>query len=152
MATAIVRSIRIVGEDGKVLQENPSSLAVKLGDPLSPEAVAASIRTLYQTGDFADLRAEMVPLPEGIRLDFIVRENLFINQVLIHGLKPPPTEASAAASMQLSLGQTYRAEDVASALERLKETLREEGLYKAKVTADEVPHPETHQLDVIVQL
>jgi len=152
LATAIVRSIRIVGEDGKVLQENPSSLAVKLGDPLSPEAVAASIRTLYQTGDFADLRAEMVPLPEGIRLDFIVRENLFINQVLIHGLKPPPTEASAAASMQLSLGQTYRAEDVASALERLKETLREEGLYKAKVTADEVPHPETHQLDVIVQL
>src|SRR6516225_9568101 len=152
LATAIVRGIRIVGEDGKVLQENPSSLAVKLGDPLSPEAVAASIRTLYQTGDFADLRAEMVPLPEGIRLDFIVRENLFINQVLIHGLKPPPTEASAAASMQLSLGQTYRAEDVASALERLRETLREEGLYQAKVTADRIPHPETHQLDVIVQV
>jgi len=150
--TAIVRGVRIVREDGNVLQENPANLAVKLGEPLSPEEVAASLRTLYQTGDFADLRAEMSPLPEGIRLDFIVRENLFINQVVIRGLKPPPTEASAAASMQLSLGQTYRSEDVASALERLKETLREEGLYQAKVTAEQVPHPETHQLDVIVQV
>jgi len=150
--TAIVRSIRIVRDDGKTLGENPPSLAVKLGEPLSPQAVAASIRTLYQTGDFADLRAEMFPLPDGIRLDFIVRENLFINQVVIHGLKPPPTEASAASAMQLSLGQTYRSEDVAEGLGRLNETLKEEGLYQAKVTAEQVPHNETHQLDVIVQV
>jgi len=150
--TAIVRSIRIVRDDGKTLGENPPSLAVKLGEPLSPQAVAASIRTLYQTGDFADLRAEMFPLPDGIRLDFIVRENLFINQVVIHGLKPPPTEASAASAMQLSLGQTYRSENVAEGLGRLNETLKEEGLYQAKVTAEQVPHNETHQLDVIVQV
>ena len=147
-----VRSLRLVRDDGKVLEENPRSLAVKLGEPLRGEAVAASIRTLYQKGNFADVRAEMFPLPDGIRLDFLVRENLFINQVLIRGLKPPPTEASAAASMQLSLGQTYRAADVAEGLERLKETLREEGLYQAKVTANRIPHPETHQLDVVVQV
>ena len=147
-----VRSLRLVTDDGKVLEENPRSLAVKLGEPLTGEAVAASIRTLYQKGNFADVRAEMFPLPDGIRLDFLVRENLFINQVLIRGLRPPPTEASAAASMQLSLGQTYRAADVAEGLERLKQTLREEGLYQAKVTANPIPHPETHQLDVIVQV
>ena len=147
-----VRSLRLVRDDGKVLEENLRGLAVKLGEPLRGEAVAASIRTLYQKGNFADVRAEMFPLPDGIRLDFLVRENLFINQVLIRGLKPPPTEASAAASMQLSLGQTYRAADVAEGLERLRETLREEGLYQAKVTADRIPRPETHQLDVIVQV
>ena len=54
--------------------------------------------------------------------------------------------------MQLSLGQTYRVEDVTEGLERLKEALREEGLYRAKVTAEQIPHPETHQLDVIVQV
>ena len=147
-----VRSLRLVRDDGKVLEENLRGLSVKLGEPLSAAAVAASIRTLYQKGNFADVRAEMFPLPDGIRLDFLVRENLFINQVLIRGLRPPPTEASAAASMQLSLGQTYRAADVAEGLERLKETLREEGLYQAKVTADRIPRPETHQLDVIVQV
>ena len=147
-----VRSLRLVRDDGKVLEENLRGLSVKLGEPLRAEAVAASIRTLYQKGNFADVRAEMFPLPDGIRLDFLVRENLFINQVLIRGLRPPPTEASAAASMQLSLGQTYRAADVAEGLERLRETLREEGLYQAKVTADQIPRPETHQLDVIVQV
>ena len=147
-----VRSLRLVRDDGKVLEENLRGLSVKLGEPLRGEEVAASIRTLYQKGNFADVRAEMFPLPDGIRLDFLVRENLFINQVLIRGLRPPPTEASAAASMQLSLGQTYRAADVAEGLERLRETLREEGLYQAKVTADRIPRPETHQLDVIVQV
>ncbi|HKD72667.1 MAG TPA: POTRA domain-containing protein [Candidatus Acidoferrum sp.] len=147
-----VRSLRLVRDDGKVLEENLRGLSVKLGEPLRGEEVAASIRTLFQKGNFADVRAEMFPLPDGIRLDFLVRENLFINQVLIRGLKPPPTEASAAASMQLSLGQTYRAADVAEGLERLRETLREEGLYQAKVTADRIPRPETHQLDVIVQV
>ena len=147
-----VRSLRLVRDDGKVLEENLRGLSVKLGEPLRAEEVAASIRTLFQKGNFADVRAEMFPLPDGIRLDFLVRENLFINQVLIRGLRPPPTEASAAASMQLSLGQTYRAADVAEGLERLRETLREEGLYQAKVTADRIPHPETHQLDVIVQV
>ena len=150
--TAIVRSIRIVREDGKVLEENPTGLPVKAGEPLSQEAVAASIRTLYQTGDFADLRAVTFPLPDGIRLDFLARENLFINQVVIEGLKPPPTEASAVAAMQLSLGQTYRPGDIADSLERLKETLKEEGLHEAKVRADQIPHPETHQLDVIVHV
>ena len=87
---ATVRSLRLVTDDGKVLKENLAGLAVKLGEPLSGEAVAASIRTLYQKGNFADVRAEMFPLPDGIRLDFLVRENLFINQVLIRGLKPPP--------------------------------------------------------------
>jgi outer membrane protein insertion porin family len=150
--TAVVRSIRIVREDGKVLQENPRGLRVKLAEPVSQEAVAAGIRTLYQTGDFADLRAETFPLPDGIRLDFIARENLFINQVIIQGLKAPPTEASAVAAMQLSLGQTYRPGDIADALERLKDTLKEEGLYEAKVRADQIPQPETHQLDVIVHV
>jgi len=147
-----VRSLRLVRDDGKVLEENLRGLSVKLGEPLRGEEVAASIRTLFQKGNFADVRAEMFPLPDGIRLDFLVRENLFINQVLIRGLRPPPTEASAAASMQLSLGQTYRAADAAEGLERLKETLREEGLYQAKVTADQIPRPETYQLDVIVQV
>lgn len=152
LGTAIVRSMRIVRDDGKVLQEDPPNLAVKVGEPVNREAVAASIRTLYQTGDFADVRAEMFPLPDGIRLDFTVRENLFINQVIVQGLKPPPTEASAVAAMQLSLGQTYRPGDIDDALGRLKDTLKDEGLHQAKVTADEVPHPETHQLDVIVHV
>jgi len=54
--------------------------------------------------------------------------------------------------MQLSLGQTYRAADLDDAINRLTEALREEGLYQAKVTAERQPHPETHQMDVVVHV
>ena len=104
---------------------------------------------LYRTGDYADLRAAIATVPGGVRLDFVVRENLFFNQVLIEGLVAPPSDASAVAATQLNLGQPYRSDLVDEALERLRETLRQEGLYTAVVTVETEPHPETHQMDVI---
>jgi outer membrane protein insertion porin family len=151
-AVRTVREIRVVKEDGAVLKSNLPLIAVKVGAPLDRVELAASIRTLYQTGDFADIRAVVTDVSEGVRLDFVVRENLFINEVVILGLRPPPTEASAAGAMQLSLGQTYRASDVQDAVTRLKDTLRDEGLYEANVSVDQQAHAETHQLDVIVHV
>ena len=147
-----VISARVVGEDGKVLNANPRGLAVEIGKPMRRDQVAASIRSLYQTGDYADVRAVVTAEAEGVRLDFVARENLFINQVIIEGLKAPPSESSAVAAMQLSLGQTYHAADIDDAIIRLADALREEGLYQAKATAERRPHPETHQMDIIVHV
>ncbi len=152
LPTGVVREIHVVEEDGKVLSTNPRGVSVKIGEPLNGDEVASSIRTLYQTGDYADLKAVATSVGDGIRLDFMVRENIFINQVLIQGLKPPPSEASASGAMQLSLGETYREGDLEEAVTRLKETLADDGLYQAKVTVEKQPHPETHQLDVIVRV
>ena len=148
----IVHDIRIVKQDGTVLKANPPGISVPIGAPLDPEQVAASIRTLYKTGDFANIIAQTTPLPDGVRLDFRVQENLFINRVVVEGLKPPPTDASALGAMQLSLGQTYREADVQEALSRLRDTLRDEGLYQAKVSVEQQANPETHQLDVIARV
>src|SRR5260370_40591074 len=41
---------------------------------------------------------------------------------------------------------------VNEALERLRESLREEGLYRAEDSAETVPHPETHQMDIVVHV
>ena len=148
----VVVRVRIVREDGHVLVESPSGITVEAGKPLDRENVAQSLRALYRTGDYADLRAVVSPENEGVRLDFVARENLFFNVVRLEGLEPPPSEASAVAAMQIGLGQTYRKEIVEEALERLRETLHDEGLYRAEVSAETVPHPETHQIDVIVQV
>ena len=131
----IVVAARIVREsDHKVLAESPSGISVQIGKPLDREKIAESLRALYKTGDYADLQAVVTPVTDGVRLDFVARENLFFNLVQIEGLEPPPTEASAAAAMQIGLGQTYRKQIVDEALERLRETLREEGLYQAAVS------------------
>ncbi|PYU55520.1 MAG: hypothetical protein DMG56_25190, partial [Acidobacteria bacterium] len=145
-------AIRMVKEDGQELSNTLSGIAVETGKTLDPGKIADSLRALYRTGDYADLRAVVTPVADGVRLDFVVRENLFFNQVRIAGLTAPPSEASAAAAMQLTLGQTCRQAAVSEALERLRETLREEGLYQAEVSAETVPHPEAHQMDIVVHV
>lgn len=152
LPTGPVQEIRVVEESGKVLSTNPEGLAIKIGEPLNRDDVASSIRTLYATGNYADIKAVVRPESSGVRLDFVVQENIYINQVVIEGLKPPPTEASASGALQLSLGQTYRKGDLDDAAGRLKETLQDDGLYQAKITTEQYPHPETHQLDVVVKV
>src|SRR5260370_488858 len=145
-------AIRIVKEDGQVLSDSPLGIAVETGKAVDRGKIAESLRALYRAGDYADLRAVTTPVPDGVRLDFVVRENMFFNQVRIQGLPAPPSEASAAAAMQIELGQSYRQAAVNEALERLRETLRDEGLYRAEVSAETVPHPETHQMDIVVHV
>ncbi len=145
-------AIRVVKENGEVLSDAPSGIAMEIGKTLDRGKIAESLRALYRTGDYADLQAVVTPVTDGVRLDFVVRENLFFNQVHIEGLTAPPSDASAAAAMQLTLGQAYRRAVVDEALERLRETLRDEGLYQAEVSAETVPHSETHQVDIVVHV
>ena len=148
----IIVATRIVAEDGRVLSEGPAGLPIQVGKGLDRAQVAESIRALYRSGEYADARAVSSLVPGGLRIDFIVREQLFFNQVIIRGLVSPPTEASAAAAVQLPLGEPYRADAVKEGLERLREVLREEGQYTAEVSAETVAHPENHQMDVIVEV
>src|SRR6202162_4824160 len=135
----LVLATRVVSEDGRVLSEPVRGINVETGKPLDRTKIAESLRLLYKTGDYSDLRATITPVPGGVRLDFVARENLFFNQVLIDGLVSPPSDASAVAATQLNLGQTYRQELVDEAAERLREPLRQEGLYTAEVEAQSVP-------------
>jgi outer membrane protein assembly factor BamA len=151
-AAPTVMAVRIVAEEGRVLSEAPTGVSVAVGKPLDREQVADSIRALYRTGDYADVRAISTPVDGGVRVDFVVREQLFFNQVIIRGLVTPPTEASAIAAVQLPLGEPYRADTVQEGLDRLRELLREEGLYAAQVSADTVPHPQEHQMDVVITI
>src|SRR6266403_1788850 len=150
--SAAVMAVRIVTEDGRVLSEAPAGLSVAIGKPLDRDQVAESIRTLYRTGDYSDVRAVSTPTDGGVLIDFVVREQLYFNQVIIHGLVSPPTEASAIAAVQLPLGGPFQAYAVNEGLERLRELLKEEGLYAAQVSAEEVPRPQGHQMDVIVNI
>ncbi len=147
-----VVAIRIVNEQGRVLSENPLGLAIGLGKPLDSEALRASLRQLHRTGDYADLRAETASVPGGVRLDFVVRENFFLNEIRVEGLREPPSAGVALASLRLNLGEVFRESDLAEALDRLRQTLREDGFYNARVTPLLTPRPETHQMDITVRV
>ena len=151
-AGPVVLGVRIVREDGTVLKESPAGLAIEIGKSLDHGQVAASLRTLYRSGDYANLRAVAEAVDGGVRLNFVAEENLYFNQLILRGLAAPPSEASAAAAMQIQLGEVYRKEKLDAALERLRTILQEEGLYQAKVAAETIAHTEGHQMDVVVHV
>jgi outer membrane protein assembly factor BamA len=141
-----------VTETGEVLEENPANLPLQPGQPFDSEAARASLRLLYRTGRYADIRAETSPVAGGTRVDFVVRQNFFVNLVRVIGLREPPGEPLAIASMRLGLGEAFRDSTLKEALDRLRQTLREDGLYEAELTFELTPHPETRQMDITVRV
>src|SRR5260370_22048241 len=67
-------AVRIVEERGEVLSSAPTGIALETGKRLDRGKVAESLRALYRTGDYADVRAIVTPEADGARLDFVVRE------------------------------------------------------------------------------
>ncbi len=148
-------AIRIISETGEVLEENPASLALQPGLPFSSEGVRESLRQLYRTGRYADLRAETSPTAGGVRLDIVARQNFYINLVRVTGLtglREHPSEAVALASLRLALGEAFHQSTLQEALERLRRTLNEEGLYQAQVTYELAPREATRQMDITVRV
>src|SRR5690349_16588977 len=147
-----VTAIRIVDQSGEALDENVSTLPLRPNQRFTLEAERESLRLLYRTGRYAEIVAQATTEPGGVRLDFVVRRNYFINAVRVNGLREPPTDSVAVSSMRLGLGEPFRESDMSAALDRLKGALEDEGLYQAKLTYHLVPHPQTQQMDIIVDV
>jgi outer membrane protein assembly complex protein YaeT len=147
-----VAEVRVVTESGALLEDNPAKLTIQQGQTFSMDAESASLRELYKSGLYQDLRAEMTDVPGGVRLDFVARQNLYINRVLIEGLHEPPGEALALSALRLNVGEPYRESDMKEALDRLRQTLEDDGQYLAKLDYSTAPHPETLQLDIFVSV
>jgi len=147
-----IAAVRIVGESGEVVEENPAALPLRLGTSYSAEAVRESLRWLYRTGRFADIRAEATPTPAGLRVDFVVRQNFYVNIVRVTGLRQNPSEAYAMAALRLPLGSIFRESDLREALDRLRQVLDTEGLYQEQIDRELAPHPDTQQVDITVKV
>jgi outer membrane protein insertion porin family len=147
-----VVAVRIVGESGAVLEENPPRLTLQPGQPFSLDAERQTLRELFRTGRYADLRTVLTPVAGGVRLDYVVRPNLFINQVLVTGLREPPSEGLAESSLQLALGVPFRPSDMDPALARLRQTLANDGFYQAQLAPNLSPIPDKNAIDITVQV
>jgi outer membrane protein insertion porin family len=145
-----VAEIRIVDESGKVVPRDLTSLSLRVGDPFDMARERDALRELYRTGDFADIDVTALPTAQGLQLEFLARRNYFNNAIRVEGLKEPPSEPAAQAALRLTLGEPFRESALQEAIDRLKDSLHNEGLYQAKVTWALTPHQDTRQMDVTI--
>jgi len=147
-----VVEVRVVDESARNVPESTPPLPLQAGKLFDFASERESLRKLYFTGDYADIRVTASPIAGGLRVDFVVRRNYFNNIVRIDGLKEPPSEPAAIAALRLGLGEPFRESALREAVERLQETLRADGLYLAKITWDLTPHQDTRQMDILVHV
>lgn len=147
-----IAAVRIVTDSGRVLEENPPESGLSAGADYDALKIREALRQLYATGRFAEIRVEAAPSGDGARVDFVVRENLFFNRVRVEGLPTERLTSRALSALQLSLGHVFTETKVEEALERLAQTLREEGYYEATAAHELMPLAETRQMDVLIRV
>lgn len=147
-----VAEVRVVNDSGEVFLKDLPDLPLLSGHAYDAETVRASLRKLYATGDYSDLRAAVTNVSGGLRVDFVVQRNFFIGVVRVEGLVDPPSDSTAFSALRLPVGTQFRESELSDALKRLDEALAQEGFYQAKVVAERAPDPATRRMNLTVRV
>lgn len=105
----------------------------KVGEPLDRSKINASLKNLFATGRFLELRADAEPKGNGVEVIFVCRAQFFVGVVTVEGAPPSFEPVSLANTARLRLGQPLEDEDIKRATQHLAATLAEDGYYDAKI-------------------
>lgn len=145
-----IAAVRVVDANGQPIPKKLSTGAIQPGSEFDFVDERETIRDLNATGLFADIEARAIEEGDGLHVDFVVTRNFYNGVLRIQGLKEPPNEATALAALRLPLGQPFQLADLSAGLERLKQTMQEDGFYGAQATYGLVRHEDTRQIDITV--
>jgi len=133
-------------------EEAPALLAatpLKLGEPLTREALHDAMQALFATGRFSDIQAEADRTDTGdVRLRFLTAANFFVGMVLIQGVSTNPSANQLASATRLQLGELYAHEKVDRALEGIQRVMEENGFHQSKVAPSEKRDEQQHQVNL----
>ncbi len=123
---------------------------MKEGKPLDRGQLQESMRLLFSTGRFTDLRAECEHNPDGkIILSFANTPKYFIGLVRVEGAPGRPTESQMANASKLQLGEPFTKDKIDRAVDNINSLLRENEFYNAKISFTQHENPQTQQVEII---
>jgi len=148
----MVQSIQLPGVPDHDRDHLLQLLPQKAGAGLDRDLVRESMRTLYATGRFADIQAEVAPSGEGVVLTFTTSANFFIGAVNVEGAPSRPDSNQIVNASKFQLGERYTQDKLDRALENVRRLLQEDGYYRARVTAESTSNPATQQVDILIHI
>jgi outer membrane protein assembly complex protein YaeT len=110
-----------------------SSIIQKVGEPLDQSRVSESLKKLYATGRFTDLRAEAQPREGGVELVFVGRAQYFVGIVQVEGTPGALEPRTLVTASRLRLGQPLSEQELAVARQHLVDLLVANAYYQARV-------------------
>jgi outer membrane protein insertion porin family len=141
--------MRLVCDAPLSLDDFSEQVTQKVGDPLDGTKVQQTIKNLFATGRFRDLRADVEDVDSGVELTLVARAAYFVGIVRVEGVREPLDPGVLVTSSRLRLGQRFEEEDLTAARERLRSALRNNAYYEASIDYRVTPHPEIQAADIV---
>jgi len=122
---------------------------LKVGEPLTRDALHDAMQALFSTGRFSDIQAEADRAETtGVRLRFLTVANFFVGMVTIEGVSANPSANQLVSATRLQLGELYSQEKLDRALAGIQRVLEENGFHQSKVTSSEQSDAQQHQVNL----
>ena len=149
-----ISEIRFRGVEGKTNDPLTEYVALKPGDTFETDKVSASIKALFASGKFSNIRAEVDETPDGrVVLTFTLEEKYFIGEIDLDGRdKGPPTLRQLLNATKLELGRPHSEVEVKRAIEQMTRVMEDNGYYKSSITCVRTPHAGSRQMGILFHL
>ena len=144
-----VLDIRLSCDAHLTMADFPGVAVQEVGQPLDPSKISESLKKLYATGHFAELRAEGEPSQGGVHLLFVGRAQYFVGVVQVEGTPSAMEPRVLLTSTRLRLGQPVSDDILMAAQRHISELLASNGYYRATVRFRLRPDPATLEAKAI---
>ncbi len=121
---------------------------LKIGEPLTREALHNAMQALLATDRFADIQAEAEHTGTGVRLSFHTTPNYFVGQLNVDGVTTNPSPYQLVTATRLQLGELFTAEKLDRALAGIHRVLEENGFHRAQVKTAEQKDDRQYQINL----
>jgi outer membrane protein insertion porin family len=126
-----------------------SAMPLKIGEPLTREALHDAMQALFATGRFADIQAEADRTETaGVSLRFLTTANFFVGMLALEGVTTNPSPNQLSSATRLQLGELYSREKIDRALAGIQRVLEENGFHQSRVTISEDRDQRQHQTNM----
>jgi len=143
---AVIRSIVVEGNRRVEPETVRSYLTFSSGDVYNPAEVDQSLKTLFATGLFQDVRIRR----QGPTIIVIVVENPIVNRVAFEGNKEIEDD-TLASEVQLKSRAVYTRARVQADVQRILNLYRRQGLYAAQVDP-KIINLDSNRIDVVFEI
>jgi len=111
----------------------PQELAQKVGTPLDPQEVRASLRRLFASGRYRDISVRGEREGDAVTLIFSGAARYYVGRVTIDGVKSDRLSSLLEFATKLSPGTAFSEPQIAEGAEAVKEMLQQQGYYESTV-------------------
>ena len=143
-----VSSISFENVTATRLNPLPQHLAQGVGDPLSEEKLATSLRQLYATGLFETVEVVGRREADGVGLIFRGKPSRFIGLVTVDGAKGATLNTQLEYASRLTAGTRFSTTRLDAGLAQMRATLADSGFHEPVITQTFVEHPEEQLVDI----